>query len=125
MTGESFRLQLAQMTVTDRHVHTPVGVYDVIGTRWTWESSWGSNRVQPVWSLVMGLLTFWTVIGIAFFFVSRTEHWGRVTVTMTAPTGAWWSETVQVNAPAERARLEQTLMLLDNWSISTQRQIAG
>ena len=125
MTSEPVRLQLAQMTVTDRHVRTPIGVYDLVGTRWRWESSWGVNRVQPVWSLVMGVLTFWSVIGIAFFFVYRTEHWGRVTVTMTSPTGAWWTETVQVNAPGERAHLEQTLMLLDNWSIAAQREIAS
>jgi len=125
MTGEAPRLQLQQMTVTDHHVHTPIGVYDLVGTRWRWESTWGADRVQPVWALVMGLLTFWTVIGIAFFFVSRTDPWGRVTVTLTTPDGAWWSETVQVNAPAERLRLEQTLMLLDNWSVAAQRQITG
>ncbi len=125
MTSEPVRLQLSQMTVTDRHVRTPIGVYDLVGTRWRWESSWGVNRVQPVWSLVMGVLTFWSVIGIAFFFVYRTEHWGRVTVTMTSPTGAWWTETVPVNAPGERAHLAQTLMLLDNWSIAAQREIVS
>jgi hypothetical protein len=125
MIGEAPRLQLQQMRVTDHHVQTPIGVYDLAGTRWRWESSWGADRVQPTWSFVMGLLTFWTVIGIAFFFVLRADPWGRVTVTMTTPDGAWWSETVQVNATADRVRLEQSLMLLDNWSIAAQRQITG
>lgn|GEM_PF-1555202 len=124
MNGEAPRLQLQQMTVTDHHVQTPIGVYDLVGTRWRWESSWGADRVQPVWALVMGVLTFWSVVGIAFFFMSRSVPWGRVTVTMTTPDGAWWSETVQVNATADRLRLEQTLMVLDNWSVAAQREIA-
>lgn len=125
MNDQAPRLQLQQMTVTNDHVQTPIGVYDLVGTRWRWESQWGSNHVPPVWALVMGVLTFWSVIGIAFFFVTRTETWGRVTVTMTTPDGAWWSETVQVDTPTDRLRLEQTVMLLDNWSVAAQQQITG
>ena len=117
-SDQTVMLHLNQMTVTNTQVHSPVGTFDVVGTRWRWESTWGIDQQQPAWALIAGILTFWTVIGIAFFFVSRSVYWARVTVTMTAATGAWWSETVSCTTPEDRSRLEQYLMHLDNWSLT-------
>ncbi len=112
-----------QIAVTADHVSTPVGTFPMIGTRWTAEEAWESWRDRPAWALVLGMLTFWTVVGAAFFFVTNTRHWGQVTITMHAANGAWWRETLQVDVPAERARLIQDVMLLDNWSLAAERQL--
>ena len=116
---ETVLLQLNQMTVTDTHVHSPVGTFDFAGTQWRWDSTCATDHRQPVWALILGVLTFWTVLGIAFFFVSRSVYRARVVVTMSTPNGAWWSETLLFTTPEERADLEQYLMCLDNWSLTS------
>lgn len=107
-----------QITVTSRVVITPVGVYDLAGTRWSADEHWQTSRRRPTWALVAGLLTWWTVFGIAFFYVVREEHWGQVSVTMQAPNGGWWTDTMHVNSPQHRASLMSDVMALDNWSIT-------
>ncbi len=108
-----------QITVTTRHVITPAGVYDLVGTRWSAEQQWETSRVRPTWALLAGVLTWWTVIGIAFFYVSRTEQWGQVSVTMSAPNGGWWTDTMQINTPQQRTALMNDVTSLDNWSLGT------
>lgn len=109
-----------QMTVTSEHVITPVGTFDLIGTRWSANEAWQSQRVRPGWALVAGLLTFWTVVGIAFFYVSKVVQCGQVTITMEAPDGSWWRETLPANDPLLRSQLTRDVMVLDNWSIAAQ-----
>lgn len=107
-----------QITVTTRRVITPAGVYDLAGTRWSAEQQWSTSRDRPTWAFLAGVLTWWTVFGIAFFYVHRTEQWGQVSVTMSAPNGGWWTETVQINSPQQRTAMMNDVMGLDNWSLS-------
>ena len=109
--------QWGEMTVTSQHVHTPTGVYELVGTRWSCEEQWQTFSKRPAWAMVLGLFTFWTVIGALFFFVTTTEHKGSVAITMQSPTGAWWKTTVQANQPQERQQLRNDVMWLDNWSV--------
>jgi hypothetical protein len=83
---EPVRVQLGDIAVTDKHVHTPVGSFALRGTTWTVSNQTFVTQGIPAWAIVLAIVFFiFCLLGLLFLLVKERRVNGAVQVSVAGP----------------------------------------
>lgn len=81
---EPVLVQIADMSVTQSVVYTPVGPIPVRGSQWFVQDQWLEHKRIPTWAVVLTIVGFFclTVLSLLFLLIKESYYEGTVDVTV-------------------------------------------